>query len=192
MTENPENKVEFGLTNAHYALVTDTGEALQYSAVKALPGSTEISIDAEGDSEDFYADNTKYYTAVSNQGYSGKLTIARINDEFMRDVFSETVDEVTGMQVDDTNANPKQFALMFEFDGDKNETRHILFNVTATRPGIGSSTKADKTSPNTTELSFTAAPDPYAHRSHGKVSTDKPSYTKFFDAVQIPGTAPTV
>lgn len=187
MPEKTENKVEFGLKNAHYALVTDDGTQLTYGAPIAIKGSTEISIDPEGDTNDFYADDTKYYTSVSNQGYSGKLTVARLNDQFNQDIFGDTVDETTGMQVDNTDATPKQFALMFEFDGDKNKSRHVLFNVTATRPSIGSKTKEDKTDVNTQELSFTAAPDPYASRSHGKVSADAPSYATFFDAVVIPG-----
>lgn len=187
MPEKAENKVEFGLKNAHYALVTDDGTKLTYGDPVAIKGATEISIDAEGDSTDFYADDTKYYTSVSNQGYSGKLTVARLNDQFNQDIFGDTVDEVTGMQVDNTSATPKQFALLFEFNGDKNQTRHILFNVTATRPSIGSKTTEDKTDVNTQELSFTAAPDPYASRSHGKVSADAPSYATFFDAVAIPG-----
>lgn len=185
--ETAENKVEFGLKNAHYAVVTDTGEKLEYGEWKALPGATEISIDPEGGSEPFYADDTKYYTAVSNQGYSGKLTLARIPESFNQDVFGETIDSNTGLQVDNTSANPKQIALGFEFDGDRNQTRHILFNVTATRPSIGSSTKSDKVEPGTSELSFTAAPDPYTSSSHGKVTKDKPAYATFFESVVVPG-----
>ncbi|KRM73007.1 major tail protein [Lacticaseibacillus brantae] len=191
MATNQENRVEFGLKNAHYALVTDTGTELTYAAPKKLPGAVKMTIDAEGGSDPFYADDTKYYTAVSNQGYSGKFEIARITDEFMQEIFGEKVDETTGMQYDDTDANPKQFALMFEFDGDVQKTRRVLFNVTATRPSIESETKADKTSPNTTELEFTAAPDPYAARAQGKVTQGKPAYDGFFDAVVIPGAKPT-
>jgi phi13 family phage major tail protein len=191
MAENAvENKVEFGLKNAHYAIVTDTGTELQYGDVKVMPGATEISVDAEGDSNDFYADNTKYYTAVSNQGYSGKLTIARVTDEFMQDVFGEIKDETSGLQVDNTDVQPKAIALMFEFDGDRKKTRHVLFNVTATRPSIGSSTKSDKIEPNTSELAFTASPDPYAARSKAKANQGDTSYDSFYDAVPVPGTAP--
>lgn len=189
MAENTENKVEFGLKNAYYAIATDDGSKLSYTTPVPLKGATELSIDPEGDSNDFYADDTKYYTSVSNQGYSGKLTVARLNDQFNQDVFGDIIDATTGMQVDNTDAEPKQFALLFEFSGDKNRTRHVMFNVTATRPSIGSKTKEDKTEVNTQELSFTAAPDPYEHRSHGKVSEGSPAYSNFFTKVVVPGEA---
>jgi phi13 family phage major tail protein len=189
MVGSTENKVEFGLKNVHYAIATDDGTKITYGEVQALPGATEISIDPEGDTSDFYADNTKYYTSVSNQGYSGKLTLARVPDAFAVAVLGEKKDETTGMQTDDTSSNPKQIALMFEFDGDKNATRHSLFYVTVTRPSIGSKTKEDKVEVNTTELSFTAAPDPYENRSHGKCAKGAVSYDKFFDEVVVPGVA---
>lgn len=182
-----ENKVEFGLKNAYYAIITDDGTKLDYAAPVKLPGAVELSIDPEGSSDPFYADDSVYYTAVSNQGYSGKMTVARLNAQFNQDVFGDTVDDATGMQVDNTDAQPKPFALLFEFSGDKSKTRHVLFNVTATRPSIGSKTKEDKIEVNTQELSFTAAADPYASRSHGKIAEGEKGYDNFFKAVVVPG-----
>lgn len=189
-TASAENKVDFGLKNGHYAPVIDDGEKLTYGEFKPLKGSTEISIDPEGDSNDFYADDTKYFTAVSNQGYSGKLTVARLNDEFFRDVFGEKKDETTGLQYDDTQVQPKKIALAFEFDGDIKQTRHVLYYVTCTRPSFGSSTKEDKIEPNTQELEFTAGPDPYKDRSKAKANKGDICYDVFFDTVQIPGVEP--
>lgn len=186
MATTNENKVEFGLKNSHYAIVTDDGNKYTYEKPVALKGSTELSSDPEGDSNAFYADDSDYYDSVSNQGYSGKLTLARVTDQFMQDVFGEVKDTATGIQMDNTDAQPKKIALLFEFDGDSKKRRHEFLNVTVTRPSVSSSTKSDKIEPNTVELSFTAAPDPYTHHSKMFADEGDVAYDKWYDEVQLP------
>ena len=48
---------------------------------------------------------------------------------------------------------------MFEFSGDKNKTRHVLYYCSASRPATGSKTKSG-TSVNERELIFNASPRP--------------------------------
>ncbi len=182
MTTKPiENKVEYGLRNVHYAIATDDGTALTYGEWKSIPGAVELSIDPEGSSEPFYADDTDYYDAVSNQGFTGKVSFARLTDEFMQEVFGERKDETTGEQYDDTDAQPKAIILGYEFDGDQKRTRRLLRNVKATRPSEGSKTKEDKIEVNTQELDITAAPDPYLHSSKGKFMVGDAGYDSLFD-----------
>ena len=48
----PENKVIFGVRNAHYAVATEAEDGtLTYAAPVALPGATEIALDAKGGQE---------------------------------------------------------------------------------------------------------------------------------------------
>ena len=86
------NKVKFGLKNCHYAKATldpDTN-AVTFGTPVAIPGAVNLSLDPEGDTEPFYADDMVYYTTVANNGYSGDLEIALIPESFRKDILKET------------------------------------------------------------------------------------------------------
>ena len=64
-----------------------------------------------------------------------------------------------GMLVEKANVSEtEKFALLFEFDGDINAVRYILYNCSASRPSIESETKEDTIEPGTETLSLTADP----------------------------------
>lgn len=198
MAQQAQNKVQFGLKNAHYAVATDDGEKLTYGVPIALRGSVEISMDPEGETNPFYADDTNFYNSTSNQGYSGKLTVALVTDDFREQVLGEQYDD-NGLLVEGNDSHQHPFALMFEFDGDQSATRHVLYNVTATRPAISGKTKEDKTEPDTQELNFSASPNPYTNKTKAKttVKTSKEVFDSFYTKVQEPafvtgGTTPPV
>lgn len=173
-----ENKVTFGLKNVHYAVITDDGQKLTYGTPAALPGATELSLDASGDAIEFFADDVKYFNADNNQGYTGKLTVAKLTEAFEKDVLG--IDDTDGVSTESAKAKIKRIALMFEFDGDQKATRHLLFNVSLSRPGDGSKSKEDKVDVNTQELEFTAAPNPYT--GDVKTKTNSKTTATVYDA----------
>lgn len=173
-----ENKVTFGLKNVHYAVITDDGQKLTYGTPAALPGATELSLDASGDAIEFFADDVKYFNADNNQGYTGKLTVAKLTEAFEKDVLG--IDDTSGVSTENVKAKIKRIALMFEFDGDQKATRHLLFNVSLSRPGEGSKSKEDKIDTNTQELEFTAAPNPYT--GDVKTKTNSKTTAAVYDA----------
>jgi phi13 family phage major tail protein len=176
-----ENKVVFGLKNARYAVITEgTDGAYTYGAPVKFPGATALTLEPKGEQADFYADDILYYTSASNQGYDGTFTVANITEAFRKDVLGEELDAVDKVLSEKSSAKPKKIALLFEFDGDQKATRHVLYNVSVTRPGMGSATKSTSVEPGTTELTFVAAPRPEDELI--KVSTTADTTAGVYDA----------
>ena len=150
------NKIKFGIKNCYYAVatITSTGAAT-YGSPVALPGAVSISLDAQGDTNKFYADNIVYFTSVANNGYEGDLELARIPDAFLKDCLGYYQDN-NGVLVEDAGVTPAHFALMFQFEGDKNAKRTVLYNCVATRPSVAGSTKEDSIEPQTESINITA------------------------------------
>ena len=122
-----ENKVKFNLKNAHYALLTyDENNNPVYGTPVKMPGAVSISLDANGEPENFYADGIAYYIINNNMGYDGNLELAMIPESFRTDVLNETLDD-KGVLVESSESELAPFALLFEFDGDKKHIRHVLY-----------------------------------------------------------------
>ncbi|HDR7364167.1 TPA: phage tail protein [Bacillus toyonensis] len=153
-----ENKVAFGLKNVHYALFDIKDGVVTFSSPIPLPGAVELTFDPRGDLIEFYADDMLYYAASNNQGYDGTLSIATIPEQFAIDALGEQLDETDGVLNELADAKGKPFALLFEFDGDVNATRHVMYNNSASRPTIASKTKTNSAEPNTNELKFVSSP----------------------------------
>lgn len=178
------NKVQYGLKNVYYATVTVGTNTVTYGTPVAWPGAVSLSLDAEGDTSDFYADNIKYFTAIANNGYSGDFESAMIPDSFKTDIMGETVN-TSGIYLEDATVQPAAFALLFQFEGDQNATRYALYNCKMARPGIESSTTEDGIEVQTVSGEITASPRALDYVVKGVcASTASTAYTNWFTAVQ--------
>ena len=185
------NKVKYNLKNVHAAKLTETVSngvtAFSYGTPKAIPGAVSISLDAEGESSPFYTDGIVYFRSVTNNGYSGDLEMALIPEWFRTEILQEELDGKGVLIEKSSNSESVKFALLFEFDGDVNCIRHVLYNCTSSRPSIESETKEDTIEPGTEKLSITADP-----RSDGLVkartgdTTDKTAYDNWYKSVYLP------
>lgn len=179
------NKIKYGLKNVHYAPITEANGVVSYGTPVAIPGAVNITLSPAGEKVEFYADDLLYFGANTNHGYEGSLEIALIPDSFKENVMLEEKD-ANGAYIENSNAMPKDFALMFEFNGDVSATRHVLYKVNAARPEVKGSTKTKNVEPQTETLNIVASPaiDTYYVKASLPYSEDA-SYTGFFTAVYL-------
>lgn len=181
MADAAKNKIRYGLSNVHVGKVTFENGTPTFGAPKAYPGAVNITMDPEGDSTPFYADNMVYYLHNDNNGYTGDFEMAYLYDWFETEYLgSKTSNE--GMIIETADVKPSNMYIMFQFEGDVKATKHILYNVTAGRPSLEGSTKEDTTTPITTTIPYTAIPLQTAVGNivKGKVPASASNYDDFF------------
>ena len=183
-----ENKVKFGLKNVHFALIQQGEDgAITFGTPKRIPGAVNLSLAAQGESTESYADDILYYATAANTGYQGDLEIARVPQSFRVDVLREQLDAESGVMFENAALEPAPFALLFEFNGDVNATRHILYHCTTSRPGVNGATTTRTKEPQTDTMTITAAP-----RADGIVkasttpSTKAATYQGWYQSVLVP------
>lgn len=183
------NKIHYGIENVYFAVVTETlGTNGQYTETYATPkrliGARAISLSAQNENVQFSADNNpNYFAQQIFSGYDGTLTMATLSDDFRKEVLGETAD-TNELITENINDNPKPFALLFQFEGDANATRHVLYRCTAGKPEIASTTKGTTIEPNEIAVPVTAG----GRMSDGKVKCSCPEdsatqYSAWFSAV---------
>lgn len=182
-----ENKVRFGLSNVHVGTVTLSDGTPSFSAPKAYPGAVNMTLDAEGETNTFYADNTAYYVTNSNNGYTGELEMAELTEWFETEYLGAEKSQ-EGMIVETADVKEVSSYIMFQFEGDKNATKYIIYNTTFSRPSIEGNTKEDTLEPNTITIPFTSVPlvTEFGNIVKSRVPASSEKYGEFFK------TAPTV
>ena len=188
------NKIKYNLKNVHAAVMTATVTSgvtsYSYGTPQAIPGAVSISLDAEGESSPFYADGIVYYRTFANNGYSGDLEIALIPEWFRTEILKETLDAKGVLVERADNTDSVKFALLFEFDGDVNSIRHVLYNCAASRPSIESQTKEETIEPRTETLNLTADPrEDGLVKSRTGDTTDATTYANWYKSVYLPTAA---
>ena len=184
-----DNKIEYGLCNVYYAVITGYDvltKKYTYGTPIPIPGGVSVSFSASGDSNPFFADNIVYFDVKTNAGYEGDLEIALIPDSFRINVLGE--EEMDGMLVENSDAQGKEFALMFQFEGDVSGRRHVFYRCSSGRPDVASSTKEESTTPNTSTLTITCMSRENDHRVKASLLEAKnpTRYKNWFTQVQEP------
>lgn len=182
-------KVKYGLKNIHYALWDSTGEA--YETPVACPGAKTLSVEYDGETSNFYADDGVYFTSVTSSSITGTLEIADTEDQMLIDLLGYFKQDKALFE--DMDATGKEFALLFEVDGDPLKRRCCYYSCKLSRPSSEYATREETVEPNTDSYNFSATGKSFEidgeTRSISKVtvpSDDTTNYSGFFDAVLLP------
>ena len=197
------NKVKYGLKNVHYALVTETvatdgtgAITSSYGTLKALAGAVSLSLSSTSEKNVFRADDSDYFVSYGQGGYEGDLEVARVNEDFLKDVLGlqEDNDKIL-VESESSFKTTNYFALVFEFDGDQQSTKHCLYKCSAARPDLASQTTGENGSidPQTETLTLTAVPradaDKYIH-IQTQDTTSTAVVSAWYTAVPVPTFTP--
>lgn len=181
------NKVLYGLKNVHYAVATiDENGKAKYATPVPIQGAVSISLDAEGETTRFYADNFAYFQTNANNGYSGSITLAMIPDDFRTDVLKESLD-TNKVMLENGDKIGANFALMFEFTGDSKGVRHVLYNVVCSRPSMEGKTKEESIEVQGETLEITASPLASGYiKARTSDTTTEEAYNAWYTKVYMP------
>lgn len=154
-----ENKVVFGVSNLHFGTYTinDQNEVVLGTPYH-LPGTVNISLDAESEQNTFYADNVQYWVGYSDNGYTGTIENANFTDEF-KTQFLNYVAPTGGGIAQIKGRQNKIVYIAFQAEGDKEARRMILYNVSLGAISREYATTEDTTEPQTATLDFTVSGD---------------------------------
>lgn len=147
-----EPKVEFGLREIHYAL---KGDDYATATLVAVPGAVTLTMDAEGDTSTFYADDGAYFITTTNNGKSGTMTIARANSQMLQDLLGYEKDD-NGVLVEMGDKENPEFALTYQVATDLDPVRFALYGVKLGSPSQEHNTKEDSADPDTQDYDFNA------------------------------------
>ena len=117
----------------------------------------------------------------------------------MADIPNDILSEMLGMTiynnimlVESANDEPKEFALMFQVQGDQKNRRMVYYRCKTARPGEENNTNEASVNPTTDTLSLTMLPTEDENKYvKGKLElsdTNQAAYDAFFDAVLMPET----
>ena len=180
------NKVLYGLKDVHYAVVTETTTngvtTSTYGQVKAWPGAVNMSLSAEGSDDPFFADDGVYFTASSNNGYSGDFVSALIPEDVQLAVYGQTKD-ANGVITETSDDVKKYIALMFQFTGDASGRRYVFYRCMLTRSNVEGSTKGDSVEVKTNTVTITASPRPDDNKVKAFCEKESAAYATFYNAV---------
>ncbi len=177
------NKVKFGLSNLHYAVGTTAADgSMTYATPVRIPGAVNMTMDPQGDTTPFYADDIVYFTSTANNGYQGTLEVALLPDDFKKDVLGEE-ESADGVFIEKAGVTAKEIALLFEFNGDVNAIRHAFFRVACGRPSVTGSTKQANIEPQTETLNITAMPRINDHVVKARCPHGSTAYANWYNAV---------
>lgn len=130
------NKVQFGLSNVHFAELKEAEGVSKYEVPFAAQGAVSMTATPTNTEVKFQADNNpNYYAAYANDGYTLELAMALIDDQF-KTKFLGYKKDAKGLIAEDATAAGAPFALLFEINGDSEPIRCAYYRCTAGRPTL--------------------------------------------------------
>ncbi len=190
-------KVIFGISDVYYSKITETVQSgvtsISYATPVALPGAVSLSLDVQGDTNDFYADNGVYASFDSNNGLSGDLTIADVPESVYTDLLGYYKDSDSGLLTEIADATEVYFGLMCKVSSNQDPVGFKFYKCSMSRPSFSANTTTESIDPDTQALTIRIMPIETSAgvsvvKSH-QVLESASAATAFFASMQLPSIA---
>jgi phi13 family phage major tail protein len=183
------NRVNWGLAASAWGKITTDAQGHDvYGTPTMFLGNRQVNWDPAGDMVKVFADGTVIYTGRQNSGYTGSLELTNLDDDFAAWALSESVDE-KNVQFEEQEPTVNRFYLLWEWVQDAKNTRHVMYNITASRPSMSATTAGDgdsKTAQYRT-LNLTAIPrEDGIVKASTRVDVDSTVYEGWFSSAYVP------
>lgn len=183
------NKVMWGLAKSAWGKITVDAQGNDvYGPPIPFLGNRQVNFTPAGDLVKVFADGTIIFVGKENSGYTGSLELTNMDDEFAKWALSEEVDS-KNVQYEIKEPTVNRIYLMWEWVQDSKNTRHIMYNITVSRPDSNATTAGDgdsKTAQYQT-VNLTAIPrEDGIVKAKTRIDVDETTYTNWFNAAYVP------
>ena len=153
------NKIKYGIKNVYYAVATLAADnSATFGTPVALPGAVSLTLDVESDSNDFYADNVKYWSGYTDNGFTGSIEVAKFDTDFKTQFLGyQTLSDGGVAQI--KGATKPNVYVAFQTEGDVEGRRVILYNVALGAIGREYPTIEESKEPVTESIDITVTGD---------------------------------
>lgn len=156
-----DNKVIFGLENLHFGTFDqDIDGRTTMGDPYHLAGAVRMSQEPNTEEVEFHADNKLYYKSTDDNGSTGEFEVAQFPDEF-KVRFLNWVNMPGGGIAQKKDKRNATVYTAFEFKGDAQKRRGILWNVELGQITREYSTTEKTKEPVTATLPYTAIGDDF-------------------------------
>lgn len=184
-----QNKVNWGLAASAWGKITvDANGNDVYGAPIMFLGDRQVNFTPAGDLVKVFADGTVIYVGKENSGYTGSLELTNMDDEFAKWALSEEVDS-KNVQYEIKEPIVNRIYLLWEWVQDTKNTRHIMYNVTVSRPDQNATTAGDNDSKTAQYQTVNLTAIPRADgivKAKTRVDVDATTYNNWFNAAYVP------
>lgn len=180
------NKVEFGLSNLYVGTYTVAGNGdVTLGTPYHQKGAVSLTLDPESDSNDFYADNVKYWSGYSDNGFTGSIEVAKFDSDFKTQFLGYRALTDGGIAQIKNAVLPSVY-VMWQAEGDVEARRCIMYGVSLGAISREYNTIEESKEPVTESIDITVTGD----NGTGIVLTSyKPAdtgYSTLFTAPPVP------
>lgn len=183
------NRVNWGLAASAWGKITQDAQGNDvYGPPVRFLGNRQVNFDPAGDLIKVFADGTVIFVGRQNSGYTGSLELTNLDDEFAKWALSESVDS-NNVQYEEKEPVVNRFYLLFEWVQDAKNTRHIMYNITASRPSMSAITAGDNDSKTAQYRTVNLTAIPRADgivKASTRVDVNSTVYENWFSAAYVP------